>query len=173
MYNVLEKLRSNEEFTEQDHHIYDAALIGILRELHDSIDHAVLDAYGWPHDLGTNELLARIVALNAERRAEEAAGHIRWLRPDFQAPALAIPVARTLEGFVEEAPAATPRHKQPWPAAIPDQFRAVKESLRIRPATAQQIASSFRPASRTRVVEILTTLTALGQARLEGEKYSL
>ena len=173
MYNVLEKLRSNEEFTEQDHHIYDAALIGILRELHDSIDRAVFDAYGWPHDLSTDELLARIVALNAERRAEEAAGHIRWLRPDFQAPALAIPVARPLEGFVEEAAAAAPRQKQPWPAAIPDQFRAVKESLRIRPATAQQIASGFRPASRTRVVEILTTLTALGQARLEGEKYSL
>ena len=173
MYNVLEKVCSNQQLTEPDHHIYDAALIGILRELHDSLDRAVLDAYGWPQDLSTDELLARIVALNAERRAEEAAGLIRWLRPEFQAPAVAIPVARALEGFVEEAPAATPRRKQPWPAAIPDQFRAVKESLRIRPATAQQIASDFRPASRRRIAEILATLTALGQTRLEGEKYSL
>jgi len=173
MYNVLETLRSDKELTPQDHHIYDIALIGILRELHDSIDRAVLDAYGWPPNLTTDELLARIVALNAERRAEEAAGHIRWLRPEFQAPAVALPVARTLEGFAEETPAATPRRKQPWPSAIPDQFRAVKQSLRTGPATAQQIASAFRPASRTRVAEILATLTALGQARSDGNRYSL
>jgi hypothetical protein len=173
MYNVLERLRSGEELTGQDHHIYDAALIGILRELHDSIDRAVLDAYGWPHNLTSDELLARIVALNAERRAEEAAGHIRWLRPEFQAPAVSVPVARTLEGFIEEAPAAAARRKQPWPSAIPDQFRAVKESLRIGPATAQQIAAGFRPASRTRISDILATLTALGQARVEGDRYSL
>lgn len=173
MYNVLEKLSSGEELTRQDHHIYDAALIGILRELHDSIDGAVLDAYGWPHHLTTDELLARIVALNAERRAEEAAGHIRWLRPEFQAPAVSVPVARPLEGFAEEAPATAPRRKQPWPSGIPDQFRAVKDSLRTGPVTAQQIASGFRPASRRRISEILATLTALGQARAEGDRYSI
>jgi SAM-dependent methyltransferase len=35
MYNVLEILRSGKELSEQDHTIYDAGLIGILRELHD------------------------------------------------------------------------------------------------------------------------------------------
>jgi len=29
----------------------------------------VLDAYGWPHDLGDDDLLARLLALNAERAA--------------------------------------------------------------------------------------------------------
>lgn len=173
MYNVLDSLRSGDELNEQHRHIYDAALIGILRDLHDSIDRAVLDAYGWPQNLTTDQLLARIVALNSERRVEEAAGHILWLRPDFQAPAVAVPVARTLEGLIEEAPAAAPRRKQAWPPAIPDQFRAVKESLRIGPATAHQIASGFRPARRNRVAEILATLTALGQASSDGEKYSL
>lgn len=173
MYNVLETIRRKQALTRRALHIYDAALIGTLRELHDDIDHAVFEAYGWPDNLTADEILGRIVALNAERRAEEATGHVRWLRPEFQAPALAIPVARPLEGFVEEATAAAPRRKQPWPASIPDQFRAVKESLRSRPATAQQIAAGFRPASRTRVAEILATLTVLGQARLEGEKYSV
>ena len=32
-------------------------------------------------------ILERLVALNAERAAEEARGHIRWLRPEFQDPA--------------------------------------------------------------------------------------
>jgi SAM-dependent methyltransferase len=173
MYNVLEKLRANEELTEHDRNIYDAGLIGILRELHDSLDRAVFDAYGWPHDLTTDEILARVVALNAERRAEEASGLIRWLRPEYQAPT-AVPTARTLEGFIDEAAPTTARRKQPWPAAIPDQFRAIKEAMRAAsPQTPQQIAAGFRPAPRTRVAEILATLTALGQAREAEGRYSL
>jgi SAM-dependent methyltransferase len=171
MYNVLEKLRANQELTEQDRHLYDAGLIGILRELHDSLDRAVFDAYGWPQNLTTDEILARVVALNAARRAEEASGLIRWLRPEYQAPT-AVPTSRTLEGFLNEAAPTTPRRKQPWPSAIPDQFRAVKEAMRSGAQTPQQIASGFRPASRTRIAEILATLTALGQAHHDGDRFS-
>jgi hypothetical protein len=28
------------------------------------LDEAVLDAYGWPHDLGNEEILERLLALN-------------------------------------------------------------------------------------------------------------
>jgi hypothetical protein len=31
-------------------------------------------------------IVARLVALNATRAAEEKSGHIRWLRPDYQIP---------------------------------------------------------------------------------------
>ncbi len=34
---------------------------------HDRLDRAVLDAYGWPHDLGDEEILGRLLALNLER----------------------------------------------------------------------------------------------------------
>lgn len=173
MYNVLEKLRANQELTPQDRDIYDAGLIGILRELHDSLDRAVLAAYGWPETLTTDEILARIVALNAARHAEEASGLVRWLRPEFQAPE-AVAVARALEGFVEEAAPAAARKKQPWPAVLPEQVRAIKDVLRASPSqTPQQVAAAFRPASRTRVSEILTTLVALGQARVQDNRYSL
>ena len=158
--------------TESELNIYNAALIGILRELHDSLDRAVFAAYGWPADLTTEQILERVVALNAARRAEEASGLIRWLRPEYQAPNY-VPVTSALEGFTDQAPTAA-RRKQPWPATIPDQVRVVKDSLRAAPLqTAQQIASGFRPASRTRVAEILATLTALGQARESGDRYSL
>jgi len=44
-------------------------------------------AYGWPADLSNEEILRRLVALNAERAEEESRGIIRWLRPEFQNPA--------------------------------------------------------------------------------------
>ena len=172
-YNVLEKVRSGEDFTMQDHIVYDAALVGILRELHDKLDRAVFDAYGWPHALTDEQILEHVVALNATRRAEEASGLIRWLRPEYQAPD-ALPTPRTLEGFLEEAPAATTRRKQPWPSAIPDQFRVVKETIRPGlPLSPQQIAANFRPGPRTRIAEILSTLVALGQARESAGRYSV
>ncbi len=40
-----------------------------LANAHRALDRAVFDAYGWPHDLGDDALLARLLALNAERAA--------------------------------------------------------------------------------------------------------
>jgi hypothetical protein len=34
---------------------------------HEALDKAVFDAYGWPHDLVDEEILARLLALNLER----------------------------------------------------------------------------------------------------------
>ena len=34
---------------------------------HRRLDDAVLDAYGWPHDLGDEEILGQLLALNHER----------------------------------------------------------------------------------------------------------
>lgn len=36
---------------------------------HHALDDAVLDAYGWPHDLSDGDILARLLALNLERAA--------------------------------------------------------------------------------------------------------
>ena len=171
MYNVLEKLRAGEEFTKQDHNVYAAALVGLLRELHQELDHAVFSAYGWSAQLTPAEILEHVVALNMARHAEEASGHIRWLRPEYQAPN-EVPAPRTLEGFIEEAPATAVTHRQPWPSSIPDQFRAVKEVMRsVNPLSTQQIAANFRPSPRRRIAEILETLTALGQVRESSGRY--
>jgi hypothetical protein len=99
MYNVLDKLRREEPLNAKDKALHEQALVGVLRTLHDALDAAVLDAYGW-QDLGpvpwTNEearqawterLLERLVDLNTRRASEEAQGTIRWLRPEFQDPA--------------------------------------------------------------------------------------
>ncbi len=38
-----------------------------LELAHRKLDQAVLDAYGWPHELGDDQVLARLLALNLER----------------------------------------------------------------------------------------------------------
>ena len=113
MYNVLEKLKSGEALTAKEKVTHEQGLVSVLKQLHDELDLAVLDAYGWS-DLaplmqvvngsaapGANStpatrdeckralddtLLERLVALNTDRAAEERKGTIRWLRPEFQNP---------------------------------------------------------------------------------------
>lgn len=84
IYNVLEKLRRGEALDDAEEAIKDKGLVLIVKELHDRIDGLAAEAYGWPADLSDDEILARLVALNAERAAEEKRGLVRWLRPDYQ-----------------------------------------------------------------------------------------
>jgi hypothetical protein len=58
MYNVLEKLRKGEPLTSKDKAIHEAGLVGVLKQIHDELDAAVADAYGWPVDL-SDELSPR------------------------------------------------------------------------------------------------------------------
>ena len=98
LYNVLDKLRQNLPLTPADKQLHEHGLVSLLRTLHDELDAAVLQAYGYG-DLGpvpwgkqpaqqawTDALLTRLVALNAQRASEEQQGSIRWLRPAFQDP---------------------------------------------------------------------------------------
>lgn len=86
IYNWREKLRSGAPLSAQEQDQAREARAGIVARLHDQIDAVVAEAYGWPENLPPAEIVARLVALNAERAAEEKAGHIRWLRPDYQIP---------------------------------------------------------------------------------------
>lgn len=110
MYNVLEALREGRELSAKERGIHGEGLVSVLRQIHDELDAAVLEAYGWADLLPDlriahgNEsapsgdsrvearrrfdeaVLERLVALNAERAAEEARGLIRWLRPEYQNP---------------------------------------------------------------------------------------
>ncbi len=88
---MLEALREGRTLTAKEKQIHTQGLVGVLKDLHDELDAAVLQAYGWT-DLhagaaDTPELLERLVTLNARRAAEEKAGTVRWLRPEFQNPA--------------------------------------------------------------------------------------
>ena len=53
MYNVLEKLRSGEALTDKEREIHEQGLVSVLKQIHDDLDAAVFDAYGWPATLPT------------------------------------------------------------------------------------------------------------------------
>ena len=183
MYNVLAKLRSGETLTARDKAIHETGLVAILRQLHDELDAAVLAAYGWsdllPSPTGrgaggegglADALLDRLVALNLERAAEEAAGRIRWLRPDFQNPSAAVDPQKQAKMDLPEKPPSTataPAEKRPWPATLPEQVRAIADQLSPHPQDESALAARFAGKGpwKKRLPEILAMLEALGRAK--------
>ncbi|MHB8913288.1 MAG: class I SAM-dependent DNA methyltransferase, partial [Lysobacter sp.] len=251
MYNVLDKLRSGAVLSAKERTIHEHGLVSVLRQLHDELDAAVLDAYGWSDllpllrvahdndaadsllplagegarraDEGARDgiddespvpvqalshalspvpspqpspasgrgsqalarddakrafdeaILERLVALNAERAAEEARGLVRWLRPEFQNPHAF--VAPDQPGLDVESPddteqaaatAALAFKPQPWPKDAVDQVRAVADLLSASPVPLSQddIAARFtaRGPWKKRLPQLLQMLVALGRA---------
>ena len=78
MYNVLEELRGGQPLDAISQIIHDHGLVSMLRDLHDDLDRAVAEGYGWPSDLSTEDILFRLVELNVGRTAEERSGLVRW-----------------------------------------------------------------------------------------------
>lgn len=173
MYNLLEKLRSGEPFNAKEKALHEKSLTSILKEIHDELNSAVFDAYGWPHDISDEEILERLVALNHERADEEAHGLIRYLRPDFQAPAASTVPTKTVENLASKVrkrkgPAkpgveASP-NKAPWPAEIPEQFMAIRMLLRqeSRPWTVEDVQVKFKSSRKETIRQRLEALEGLG-----------
>ena len=235
LYNVLAKLRSGEALSTKDKLLHEQGLVSVLRTLHDDLDAAVLQAYGWAdlgpvpwadepaHQAWTETLLGRLVALNTRRAAEEAQGLVRWLRPEFQDPARRAALAAanaaanatanaaanatndaaaastdaaadaaqrtpvqteidtgpaqgptqhqagTHDGDLAPTASAAAAKRQPWPADLPAQMRAVADALLASPGALDEtaLAGQFtgRGAWKKRLPQILQTLEALGRAR--------
>jgi hypothetical protein len=168
MYNLLEKLRAGEPLSAKEKTIHEQGLVSVLKQLHDDLDNAVFAAYGWSPSLTDEEILEKLVALNAERAAEEARGVVRWLRPEYQASASAAPVV-TQAALIEDEVKAEVKteEKKSWPASMAEQAQVVRQALLAAegPVTARQVAASFTKARPARVEELLETLVLLGQAR--------
>jgi len=174
MYNVLGKLRTGDRIEGKDKETYDQGLVGILRDLHDQIDAAVADAYGWPADLSDDDILLRLVDLNRECAAEESRGQIRYLRPEYQNPTGAQAQAKADQGAMDLGPKDTGA-KTPWPKSLPEQIAAVQAALYdLGEATPEQVARQFARGRATTVQPLLESLTALGQARItEGGQFAV
>jgi hypothetical protein len=171
MYNVLEELRAGEPLSVASQVIHDHGLISVLRDIHDDIDRAVAEAYGWPSDLSTEDVLFRLVELNAARAVEERAGLIRWLRPEFQKTGAA-QAGLGVEMEEEELKPARPA-RLPWPPSLPERVRAERDYLTQTPAQVapDTVARGFIRARVSDVIAILETLTALGQAKRDQGNY--
>ncbi len=170
MYNVLAMLRAGEPLNDKERTIHERGLVSILREIHDALDMAVLDAYGWPRDLDDESILEHLVALNRERADEEKRGLVRWLRPDYQRPLAGEPEpeALTLPGLDSDTPAVATGAAEPakWPATLSDRIAAVRSVLdtSAEALDTEAVARRFKSARRGEVTEILDSLAALGLA---------
>ena len=216
MYNVLDALRLGRPLTAKEKLTHTHGLVSVLAELHDRIDTLVLQAYGWadlapalvgqpggtlpwpekPAALAEAEeqLLQRLVALNAERAAEESRGEVRWLRPEFQDPArrtvLAVPLPTQDEMEMGEQPVVTPTSqgskaaaaaatttRRAWPNTLPEQMRAIASLLTSagRPITLAAMEAEFsgRGPWKRRIPQILDALAALGRARQVNDAWTL
>jgi hypothetical protein len=153
IYNVLEKLRVGEALTDKDRVTHDQGLVSVLKQIHDDLDAAVLEAYGWTDLASTTppadvlaqggpaaealeqQILTRLVTLNHERAAEEKRGLIRYLRPDYQA-ADAPPTEQSEIGLPSEdddtPDSVSPVVNLQWPADLPDQVATLRKLILSR-----------------------------------------
>lgn len=137
--------------------------------MHDDIDRSVLATYGrddlapalvvrpggtLPSTLkgGVQEaaedaLLSHLVALNAERRVEEADGRVRWLRPAYQAPRLGTRVPGGQGDLPMEAPV-VPTVGIASPEEAVTRFSAVRGALEKATAGARADALARAHAGR-------------------------
>jgi hypothetical protein len=181
LYNVLEKIRAGEKLTDKEKLIHDQGLVSVLKQLHDDLNAAVFAAYGWPATLTDSEILERLVALNAERAAEEKRGVIHWLRPEYQIKAIGgtSSTSPTLN-LPESAPKPKARkskianRKLPWPKTLPERVQAVETALHAAaaPVAPADLAKQFARAKPADVAEILKTLETLGRARQQGGQFT-
>jgi hypothetical protein len=230
LYNVLEKVRSQTPLDAKDEDVKDRGRVLILKDLHDQIDRATMQAYGWddlipllssssgkplaaqtggpsgareretaahtaasdilaeqiafgaagspglrfatPEDDESKKangsldeiILERLVALNAERAAEEAAGHVRWLRPDYQIPRFAKgAVAKSGELDLGATVVAIDKGLPVFPKDKGEQVMAIRAVLVAanRPMDAAAVSRAFKGGGKKieqRVVQALNTL---------------
>ena len=121
MYNVMAKLRSGDPLTARETSIRDRGRVGRLSQLSSDLDAAVIEAYGWPAGVEDEAILERLVALNAERAAEERRGIVRWVRPERPSPP-GPPLPRSLStGLISTG--RLPRRELLPPGPLPRQAR--------------------------------------------------
>lgn len=193
IYNALEMRHAGDPIHEKpkEKAAYEQGLVEILKEMHDELDRAVFEAYGW-QDLADQlvgrpgattplpdkpvdqaeaeeELLIRLVELNKQRATEEAQGKVRWLRPNYQAPDVTQVDAKLATEQIEESKPAVPvtKGKAAFPKGVPEQLKVLREALTERPHTIESLAELFKRKPRKAVEEGLLSLAAVGRAEHE------
>lgn len=178
LYNLREKVEANLplDLHEQDQRI--RGRVDIIVELHRQLDSAVAAAYGWPATLSDEEVVARLVALNAERAEEERSGKVRWLRPDYQLARAGVSTLTTRPAVGDQLEAALSARptKPPFPRDAVGQTAAVLEALRsghilAAPDIARRYSQGMKAAPR--IEATLAALARLGHVSVERGGYRL
>ncbi|HEY0028850.1 MAG TPA: DNA methyltransferase [Allosphingosinicella sp.] len=178
LYNLREKTEKSEALSAKEEDQRMRGRVDIIAELHDRLDAAVAEAYGWPATLSDEEIVTRLVALNAERAAEERRGIVRWLRPEYQQRKAGVatiekkPEAEQIEALLPDPKAQKPS----FPRDAIGQTAAVLAELRAGGSySAETIAIRFRQGRKVtnRIEATLQALVRLGYVSQEPAGYRL
>jgi hypothetical protein len=171
IYNVLEKIRTGEKLDAQEEVIKTKGLVLILKEHHEKLDALVAGAYGWQDNLSDDEILEKLVVLNAARAAEEKRGLVRWLRPEFQRARAGVAPEQRAEEAEEQLEVslvieAAKAQKPAFPTSDLEHTAAVLAALTeaARPADAKSIAAKFRQGRKIepKIARILAAFARMG-----------
>lgn len=179
LYNVVERLRAlRRDPTEPplstvERAIHDAGLASRILELHDQIDAATAEAYGWPTDLLAEDMFKRLVDLNAARAAQEAEGDIKWLRPEYQAVHTTVTAEEDVEMNLEVDAG---EERPEFPGNGIERAGAIMAVLANadRGLSLEELASRFTQGMRARqpIISILLSLERTGAiSRSDGRYY--
>jgi hypothetical protein len=179
LYNLIEKVKVGFTLTPVEEDAKQRGRVAILKELHEQIDALTAQAYGWSADLSDDTILERLVALNAERVKEEAAGHVRWLRPNYQIPRFAKGAqAKTGELDLGDKVVTIDKGLPAFPNDRYEQPLAVEAMLAASgtPMGPAEISRRFKRGGKRieqRVVQVLTTLVRYGRVvALDDGRYA-
>ena len=182
LYNVLEKLQRGRHRTPRTRRppIFDDGLVLILKDLHDKLDAAVADAYGWPVDLSDDEFSPASSRSTRSGRKEEARGIIRWLRPDYQIPRFGSPKEKAELDLVGGGMATRRRtgRSQSRPSLPKNLGRtaAVMSALASAPGRCTPTPSpdlQAGPQSRAKVTTVLAALALVGFVDSDGRRQNI
>ena len=146
MYNVLEKLKTGEPLTAKEKVIHEQGLVAVLKTLHDELDRAVLDAYGW------SDLAPLMEVVNGNAAPSSQRGGTSGRRAtDVQARA-GRGAARTARGAQRRARGGRKARPDPLAAArVPDSgvgpaANAAAEQVEIETGEEAAVAATARRA---------------------------
>jgi hypothetical protein len=166
LYKALELIRDGKGLAPSDQSVWEIGLGATLLSLHEQLDTAVADAYGWPKGLSEEEIVERLVALNMERAEEEQRGFTRWLRPEFQTASGDAATRMPDEVATPEGPgrAVANDNGLAWPKRLPERVAVVRDTLHRSDAgfSASDVSTIFSGAAAEDVELVLDTLAALG-----------
>ncbi|MFS2111272.1 class I SAM-dependent DNA methyltransferase [Sphingomonas sp. Sphisp140] len=177
LYNLRAHLASGQPFdmVGQDQRL--RGRVDLIAELHLQLDSAVAAAYGWPAALAEEEIIARLVALNAERVREERSGRIRWLRPEYQLARSGVEMLTPQSMVQVEAELVAKAAGKPlFPRDAIGQTAAVLDCLRDgRVRGAAEIAGRYAQGRKAapRIDATLAALARLGHVAVERDGYRL
>jgi hypothetical protein len=174
LYDVVAALRAGRPLSASEARTHRSGACGLLRDLHEQLDSAVAAAYGWSWPEPPALVLERLVALHATRSGEEAAGTVKWLRPDYQRARFGMmsdssdsPISLDLLEPEDSGDAAvsTP---SPWPPDAIGQITVLRTMAAMAPVSIEEAMQRLVGAKRDIVGRHLETLAMLGEVRDVG-----